>query len=363
MQNYPNFDVMRFEITVEKVKESRISEFDPQNIGFGKMFTDHMFLADYKNGEWTNPRIVPYGNLSLSPATSAIHYGQSIFEGMKAFASSKNNHDITIFRPSDNAARLNRSAVRMAMPEIPEDLFMAGLNQLIEIDRAWVPRTEGGALYIRPYMFATDDYIGVKVADNYCFAIFACPVGPYYNKALRVKVEDEYSRAAPGGVGFTKCAGNYGAALYPTALAQKEGYDQILWTDPIEHEWVEETGTTNFFAVYGKTVVTPSLTNTMLAGITRDSVIKGLKHLGYTVEERPISITELIEKQQAAEISELFITGTAATLMNLDGFGRNGTYYSVMETPNHEVSTAIKTFLDNIKLQKSDDPMGWNVVL
>jgi hypothetical protein len=179
----------------------------------------------------------------------------------------------------------------------------------------------------------------------------------------KLKVEDEFSRAAPGGVGFTKCAGNYGAALYPTALAQKEGYDQILWTDPIEHEWVEETGTTNFFAVYGKTVITPSLTNTMLAGITRDSVIKGLKHLGYTVEERPISITELIEKQQAAEISELFITGTAATLMNLDGFGRNGTYYSVMESPNHEVSTAIKTFLDNIKLQKSDDPMGWNIVL
>ena len=352
---------MKFEIKVEKVKESRISQFDPKNIGFGKLFTDHMFVADYKNGEWTDLRIVPYGPFDLSPATSAIHYGQSIFEGMKAFANVNNDHEITLFRPEENAKRLNRSAVRMAMPEIPEALFLQALNELLQLDRAWVPRTEGGALYVRPYMFATDDFIGVKPSDNYRFAIFCCPVGPYYNKALRVKVEEDFSRAAPGGVGFTKCAGNYGAALYPTALAQKEGYDQILWTDPIEHKFVEETGTTNFFAVFENEIVTPSLTHTLLAGITRESVIIGLKHLGYTVTERPLSVQELIDRN--TEIKELFITGTAATLINLDGFGFRGTYYNVYDESRNQASQSVKKFLDDLKVCRESDPFNWVEIL
>lgn len=354
---------MKFEITTEKVKESRISQLDPNNIGFGKVFTDHMFLADYENGEWINPRIAPYGPISLSPATSAIHYGQAIFEGMKVFASSKNDHDIVMFRPLDNAKRLNKSAARLAMPDVPEDLFMAGLTQLLDLDRQWVPRVEGGALYVRPYMFATDDFIGVKPSERYCFAIFCCPVGPYYNKALRVKVEEEYSRAAPGGVGFTKCAGNYAAAMYPTALAQKEGFDQVLWTDPIEHKFVEETGTTNFFAVLGEKIVTPSLTHTMLAGITRDSVVQSLRHLGYEVEERPLSVNELKEHLAAGNLKELFITGTAATLINLDGFGHDGQYYEVQKNGDNTISTEVKKFLDDIKLQHSDDVFSWNVVI
>jgi branched-chain amino acid aminotransferase len=352
---------MKFEIKVEKVKESRISQFDPQNIGFGKLFTDHMFIADYRNGEWTDLRIIPYGDFTLSPATSAIHYGQSIFEGMKAYASSENEHDITLFRPMENAKRLNRSAERMAMPHIPEELFMQGLKTLLDMDRAWVPRTEGGALYIRPYMFSTDDYIGVKPSDTYRFAIFCCPVGPYYNKALKVKVEEEFSRAAPGGVGFTKCAGNYGSALHPTALAQKEGYDQILWTDPIEHKFVEETGTTNFFAVFEDEIVTPSLTQTLLAGITRDSVIQGLKKLGYRVEERPLAVTELIERKN--ELKELFITGTAATLMNLEGFGYRGEYVQVYQEDQNEASQKVKNWLDSMKIKAGEDPFNWVVSL
>lgn len=352
---------MKFEIKVEKVKESRISQFDPQNIGFGKLFTDHMFIADYRNGEWTDLRIIPYGDFTLSPATSAIHYGQSIFEGMKAYASSENEHDITLFRPMENAKRLNRSAERMAMPHIPEALFMQGLETLLDMDRAWVPRTEGGALYIRPYMFSTDDYIGVKPSDTYRFAIFCCPVGPYYNKALKVKVEEEFSRAAPGGVGFTKCAGNYGSALHPTALAQKEGYDQILWTDPVEHKFVEETGTTNFFAVFENEIVTPSLTKTLLAGITRDSVIQGLKKLGYTVEERPLAITELIERK--SELKELFITGTAATLMNLEGFGYRGEYVQVYQEDQNEASQKVKNWLNSMKIKAGEDPFNWVVTL
>lgn len=352
---------MKFEIKVENVKESRISQFDPKNIGFGKIFTDHMFVADYKNGEWTDLRIVPYGPFSLSPATSAIHYGQAIFEGMKAFASTQNDTDITIFRPAENAKRLNRSAVRMAMPEIPEELFLQSLETLLQIDRAWVPRTEGGALYVRPYMFATDDFIGVKPSENYRFTIFCCPVGPYYNKALRVKVEEDYSRAAPGGVGFTKCAGNYGAALYPTALAQKEGYDQILWTDPIEHKFVEETGTTNFFAVFENEIVTPSLTHTLLAGITRESVIIALKHLGYTVTERPLSVQELIDRK--SEIKELFITGTAATLINLDGFGFRGMYHTIFDENKNQASQTVKNFLDDLKVCRVSDPFNWVEIL
>ncbi len=354
---------MKFEITTEKVKESRISQLDPNNIGFGKVFTDHMFLADYENGEWIKPRIVPYGPIPLSPATSAIHYGQAIFEGMKVFASSKNNKDIVMFRPLDNAKRLNKSAARMAMPDVPEDLFMAGLTGLLELDRQWVPRVEGGALYVRPYMFATDDFIGVKPSERYCFAIFCCPVGPYYNKALRVKVEEEYSRAAPGGVGYTKCAGNYAAAMYPTALAQKEGFDQVLWTDPIEHKFVEETGTTNIFAVLNDKIVTPALTHTMLAGITRDSVIQSLRHLGHTVEERPLSVNELKEQIAAGNLKELFITGTAATLINLDGFGHDGKYFEVQKNADNSVSIHVKKFLDDIKLQHSHDVFSWNVVI
>ena len=238
---------MNFEISIEKVKNSRIAEFDTENIGFGKIFADHMFISDWDGEAWINHRIVPYGPFSLSPATSAIHYGQSIFEGMKAFASIQNNHDVILFRPEENAKRFNRSARRMAMPEIPQELFIKSLTTLIDIDRNWVPRTEGGSLYIRPFMFATDDFIGVKPSNKYTYAVFCCPVGPYYSKPLRVKVEEEFSRAAPGGVGFTKCAGNYAASLLPTALAQDEGYDQVLWTDPITHTLVEETGTTNFF--------------------------------------------------------------------------------------------------------------------
>ncbi len=350
---------MEFEIKVEKLKESRISQFDPKNIGFGKLFTDHMFVCDYEGGEWKDFRIVPYGPFQLSPATSALHYGQAIFEGMKAFASIKNEHDICLFRPLDNAKRLNISAERMAMPILPESIFMQGLHALLDLDRQWIPREEGGALYMRPYMFATDDFIGVKPSERYTFAIFCCPVGPYYNKALRVKVEEEYSRAAPGGVGFTKCAGNYGASLYPTAQAQKEGYDQILWTDPIEHKWIEETGTTNFFAVINDTIVTPALTQTLLAGITRNSVIKSLKHLGYKVEERPLSIDEIVTAHQNHEIKELFITGTAATLMNLDGFAHRGTYHEVLSNGDNQISKTVKQFLDDLKVQRIDDPFGW----
>jgi branched-chain amino acid aminotransferase len=247
----------------------------------------------------------------------------------------------------------------MAMPEVPQELFMTALTELLKLDRNWVPRSEGGSLYIRPFMFATDDFIGVKPSVKYSFSIFCCPVGPYYNKPLRVKVEEEFSRAAPGGVGFTKCAGNYAASMYPTALAQKEGFDQVLWTDPVTHTLVEETGTTNFFAVYGNTIVTPELNDTLLAGTTRESVMLALKHLGYSVEERKLSVQELKDQLAAGALTELFITGTAATLINLDGFGHNGDYFSVISQGNQEVSTKVKSYLDDLKVEKIADEHGW----
>jgi branched-chain amino acid aminotransferase len=246
------------------------------------------------------------------------------------------------------------------MPSVPEDLFMDGLKKLISIDSEWIPNTEGGSLYIRPFMFATDDFIGVKPSEHYIFAIFCCPVGPYYTKALKVKVEEEFSRAAPGGVGFTKCAGNYGGAMYPTLQAQKEGYDQVLWTDPLTHTLVEETGTTNLFAVFENEIVTPALGNTLLSGITRDSVIKGLTHLGYPVTERNLSVNELKEQLHAGTLKEIFITGTAATLMKIQGFGHQGTYFEVLDQGNTAVSDSIKNWLDAVRLGESEDVFEWN---
>ncbi len=347
---------MSYNITIQKTEKSRISEVDFNNIGFGKIFSDHMFLTDWDGNAWTNPRIEPYANLSLSPATSAIHYGQAIFEGMKAYREEDN---VYLFRPRDNWHRLNISADRMVMPPIPETLFMEGLNTLLQLDREWVPGSEGSALYIRPFMFATDDFIGVKPSEKYCFAIFTCPVGPYYAKPLKIKVEEQYSRAAPGGVGFTKCAGNYGAAMYPTKLAQSEGFDQVLWTDPITHTLVEETGTTNFFAVTDQCIITPNLHDTMLAGITRDSIIQVLKKEGLNVEERPLTVTELKDLHTQGLLNELFITGTAATLINIEGFSHQGQYFDVLNQGNTVVSDNLRSKMDRIKHGKAEDVFGW----
>ncbi len=349
---------MGFEIKIQKAQNSRISELDENNIGFGKIFADHMFVSIWDGEKWTDSRIEPYGPMHMSPATSALHYGQAIFEGMKAF---NTGEKIQLFRPEENWKRLNISAKRMVMPEIPKELFMDGLLKLVDIDRKWVPKAPGSSLYIRPFMFAMDDFVGVRPSTRYCFVIFCCPVGPYYDKPLRVKVEEEFSRAAPGGTGFTKCAGNYGAAMYPTKKAQEEGFDQVLWTDPVKHEFVEETGTTNFFAVIKDKVVSPLLDGTLLAGITRDSVIQVVKSLGITVEERKLSITELKEAHANGSLKELFITGTAATLINLTGFGHHHEFFDVMANGDTSLSQKIKTTLDNIRYGKIEDTHHWMV--
>jgi branched-chain amino acid aminotransferase len=344
------------EIKINRVKQSRISEVDFENIVFGKEFTDHMFICDYENGSWNDARIVPYADLSLSPSLSAIHYGQSIFEGMKAYKSESG--DPLLFRPEDNWARLNRSAERMCMPELPKDIFMNGLRSLINIERDWIPTKDGSSLYIRPFMFGTDDFLGVKPSDNYSFIIYCCPVESYYNQSLNVKVEDQFSRAAPGGVGFTKCAGNYGAAMYPTKLAKDMGYDQILWTDATTHEYLEETGTTNFFAFINDKVITPKLNELLLAGITRDSVVQLLKGRGIEVEERPISVKELIDAHKMGALKECFASGTAANIVSISGIGYRGDDYSI-EVYEDSLANSIKKEITDIKTGKIEDSRGW----
>jgi len=348
---------MALKITYELKTESNIGSVDFDQIQFGRVFADHMFLATYDGEAWGDCRIVPYGPLPLSPATSALHYGQSIFEGMKAFKAPDGTP--LLFRPYDNAARFNRSARRMCMPEIPESLFVEALEYLIAVDRNWIPTKDGSSLYIRPFMFATDDFLGVRPSTRYLFIAYCCPVVAYYSQPLKVKVEEQYSRAAPGGVGFTKCAGNYGAAMLPTREAQDQGYDQVLWTDPVHHEYLEETGTTNCFVVVDGRLITPALTDTMLAGITRDSVIQLARSLGISVEEKPVSVTELKAWHESGALQELFITGTAATLVNIKGFGHQGAYYSLEGREDHQISKQITSGMDAIRTRRGADPFGW----
>ncbi len=345
------------EIRITRNPSSRIGEVDFNNIVFGKEFSDHMFICDYDGKQWTEPRIVPYGNLSLSPALSAIHYGQSIFEGMKAFKGP--GGEPLLFRPEDNWARLNHSAERMCMPTIPKDIFMKGLETLVSMERDWIPSKTGSALYIRPFMFATDDFLGVRPSEKYSFMIYCCPVNAYYTTPLNVKVEDKYSRAAPGGTGSTKCAGNYGASMLPTKLAKDEGYDQVLWTDASTHSFIEETGTTNCFVVIGDTVLTPALGDTLLSGITRDSVIKVLIHLGIAVEERPVSVDELLTAAQNGTLREMFVTGTAATIVNVISLGYKGQNYKLPELSENNISNTVLRTIEDIRTRKTADPFGW----
>src|SRR5258705_4291407 len=273
------------DFNITKVEHSRLKDFDMSKIPFGKYFTDHMLEVDYENGEWKTPEIKPYQPLLLEPSVAALHYGQAIFEGIKAYKDAEGN--AYIFRPYDNFKRFNISAERLVMPAVPEEIFIEGMRKLVSIDKNWIPQKADHSLYIRPFMFATDPMLGVKPSDTYKFFILLSPSGPYYSAPMRIYVEEAYTRAAPGGVGFSKNAGNYAASLLPTELAKKKGYDQILWTDAFEHKYVQEVGTMNVMFIIGDKAVTPGLDEgTILAGVTRDTVITLLKESGITVEER-----------------------------------------------------------------------------
>lgn len=344
-------------ISIERVAQSRISEIDFDNLQFGKTFSDHMFVVDYKDGAWQNPQIIPYGDMTLSPATSSLHYGQALFEGMKAYKDE--NGDILMFRPTANLARLNKSAERLCMPELPEELFMQGLEQLLRLDAAWVPTKEGSSLYMRPLMFATDSYIGVRPSETYRFLIITCPVGKYYDKPVKVAVEPYYVRSAEGGAGYAKAAGNYAAALLPSRKMQEKGYDQLIWTDAKEHKYVEESGTMNVMFVIDNVLITPSLSTSILHGVTRDSVLQVAKGLGYKVEERKVSVEEVIEAQKAGKLQEAFGTGTAAIISQIALIHYNGQDYELPPVEGREISNRVAAELDKIRTGKAEDKHNW----
>ena len=348
-------DTMQIDVT--KVKQSRLTKVDWKKLSFGVFYSDHMFVSDFAGGQWKNSRIVPYGKFEISPALSALHYGQSIFEGMKAYRYA--NGDIRLFRPLENLKRFNVSAERMAMASVPEELFMEALLQLVRIDSNWVPKEEGCSLYIRPLLFATEEHIGVKISDSYSLIIMTSPVAAYYSQPLKVLVETKYTRAVPGGVGFAKTAGNYGRSHYPTRLAQQKGYNQLIWTDGYEHKYLEESGTMNVMCVINDTLITPGLHDTILAGITRDSVIAVAKDLGIKVEERKISVDELVDAHDKGTLQEIFGVGTAATIAPIELFGCNGKDLKLPPITDKNIGARLKKELDNIRTGKVADKHGW----
>jgi branched-chain amino acid aminotransferase len=300
---------------------------------------------------------MPYKDMPMSYAMSSLHYGQAIFEGMKAYKSESG--EVSIFRPLENFKRLNKSAIRMAMPEVPEEVFMGGLIELLKLDSAWVPTSETGSLYIRPFLIATDEAIGVKASETYKFVIITCPAGKYYSEPIKVLIETNYIRAVEGGVGFVKAAGNYGRSLYPTKLAQQKGYHQVIWTDGKTHSYLEESGTMNLMFVIGDTLVTPALSDTILAGITRNSVLALAKDWGMKVEERKISITEIEEAFANGTLKEAFGVGTAATIAQIIGIGHVDKYYELPAVADRKFSPKIDETLRNIRKGKVEDTHSW----
>ncbi|HAW18638.1 MAG TPA: branched chain amino acid aminotransferase [Flavobacteriales bacterium] len=349
------------EIEVIRAAKSKISEVDFDNLPFGKVFSDHMLLATYENGNWSRGSIRPYGDISVSPAMSSIHYGQSIFEGLKAFKSESN--DVLIFRPEQNWERINKSAARLCMPSIPKELFLDGMKQLVDLDRNWVPTDNDCSLYIRPFMFATDPFLGVKPSDSYTFMIITSPVGPYYSKPLHLKVETEYTRAALGGVGFAKAAGNYAAAMLPAKIAQDQGVDQLIWTDAKEHRFIEEAGTMNMMMVIGDTLYTAPLTSTILPGVTRDSFLTLARDAGINIKEESVSTDMLIESIENNSLKEVFGVGTAATTAQVQKLTFKGKTYDLPAVESRTISNSIGGLLLDIKTGKATDNKGWNTKL
>lgn len=348
------------EIEITEIQNSKLPNIDFSNLPFGKVFSDHMFTALYKDGHWSELKITPFGKLEFSPAFITLHYGQAIFEGMKAYRNDAS--EVILFRPEENSRRFNRSAERLCMPEVPEALFVEAVKKLVSLDHDWVPTTEQGSLYIRPHMFATDEFVGVHPSTEYMFCIFTCPSGPYFSRPVKVKIETEFTRAAAGGIGFSKAAANYAGALYPTKIAIDEGFDQVIWTDGAEHKYIEEAGTMNVFFRIGDELVTPLLGDTILDGITRKSVIQVAADLNIPVKQRRVSIVEIIEASIAGTLLEAFGSGTAATLSSIAEIGFEGKRYVLPSTIEaRSYSHAISTTLDKIKSGKIADTHHWIV--
>ncbi|MGZ8540630.1 MAG: branched-chain amino acid aminotransferase [Chitinophagaceae bacterium] len=349
------------EITVRKTNHSKINEVDFENLEFGKYTADHMLVCDYSDGEWKLPHIVPFSNLSLSPATLALHYGQTVFEGMKAFRMQDGR--INIFRIERHYDRFVRSLERMCMVPPPKDIFIEGLQKLVDTDKAWVPKQPGAALYLRPFMYASEAKFGIKISEEYRFIVFTGPVPELYANPIKVKVETNYSRAAKGGTGFAKCGGNYGGALYPTRLARQEGYDQVLWTDARDNKFIEESGSMNVMFVINNVLVTPPLSDSILDGITRESLLILANGHGYKTEERPVEVEELATAFRNGTITEAFGAGTAAVVAPIQTISINGIDHHLPGYSTDSISSRLKQKLENIRTGIEEDLHGWNYIL
>ncbi|WP_185877512.1 branched-chain amino acid aminotransferase [Blattabacterium cuenoti] len=347
---------------IEKTFLSQLRKVNFKKISFGSYYSDHMFCSEYRNGIWKNSTIKPFGNIVVSPISLVFHYGQAVFEGMKAYKDKNNN--VFLFRPKENFKRMNRSAIRLEMPSIPEEIFMNGLKKLIDLDRDWIPNNYGQSLYIRPFLIATDGILSAKPSKNYMFMIISTPVDSYYNKPLKIKVEEKYGRSVSGGVGFAKAAGNYASSFYPTRLANEEGFDQILWTDSSTHTKVEESGTMNVFFLFKDTLITPKFNDNILSGITCNSIISIAKKDKIKVEERDLNILEIIEGLKNGELKEAFGCGTAAVITFFKIISYKGIDYCLPKiSDKNRISMYLKKRLLDIQHNLSKDPFKWRFLL
>ncbi|MBL4887298.1 MAG: branched-chain amino acid aminotransferase [Flavobacteriaceae bacterium] len=343
-------------IIIETVKSSRINEIDFNNLSFGDVFTDHMFECNYENGQWQSPKIKPYGPLLFPPSAKVFHYGQAIFEGMKAFKD--DNGGVWLFRPEDNFNRINKSAIRMAIPEFPKDYFFDGLITLLKLDKAWIKSGLGNSLYIRPFIIATEPGISASPSNTYKFMFLLSPAQAYYTGKVKVKFAEQYSRAASGGVGYVKAAGNYGAQFHPTNQAKAEGFDQIIWTDASTHNFLEEAGTMNIFFRIDNKLITAPKSDRILDGITRKSIITIAEDQNITVEIRKVSVAEIVEASNNGSLKEIFGTGTAAIVTPISSFGYQENIYTLPELEN-TYAASFKKQLMQIQYNLCEDKYGW----
>ena len=345
-------------IDIIKASESKINLVDFENLTFGSVFTDHMLICDYKDGHWQKPVIKPYEPFMIDPSAKVFHYGQAIFEGMKAFKDAHN--DIWLFRPDENYNRFNKSATRLAMPEISSEIFIDGLKALLDIDREWTKFGMGNSLYIRPFMIATGAGVLANPSSEYRFMIILSPAKSYFSGEVKVIIADHYSRAANGGIGAAKAAGNYSAQFYPTKLANDKGYQQVVWTDDATHTKLEEAGTMNVFFRINDTLYTAPTSERILDGVTRKSLIDLAKREGIKVVEKTVTVDELVSAAKDGSLKEMFGAGTAVVVSPITGFAYKDDYYEI-PTPQHSMALDLKEKLNNIQYKLAEDTFGWTV--
>ena len=341
---------------ITKTSKSRLKTTDFSALPFGTVFSDHMLVCNYKDGKWQEVEILPYGPIAMNPGTQVFHYGQSVFEGMKAFKNDKD--EVLVFRKDENFKRLNKSAIRLSIPEIPEDIFIKGLDELLALDSEWCKGDDGYSLYIRPFIFASAECVKASSSSEFKFIIITCPTKKYYGTSINVVIEENFTRAPKGGVGFAKAAGNYAASFYPTKQANSNGFQQVIWTDSIEHKYIEESGTMNVWFRIGDKLITPELSDSILGGITRDSIVTLAEDSGIKVEQRKVSVSEIIQAYQSGELKEVFGTGTAVTVIPINSITYRKDRMNI-ETVEDSFAIQLKQKLQGIQKGEIEDIYGW----